>query len=268
MMISLIITTYNRPDSLKAVLSALNAQNQRDFEVLIADDGSTDDTRLMLHHFEADFPLHHVWQHDQGFRAARIRNRALRQAQGDYIIFIDGDCIPRRDFIARHCALAEKNCFVSGQRILCQPAFTEHVLHQHIPLWQWSLWQWLRAYQRGHINRLLPLLALPDGAWRQRASVQHWRGVKTCNLGVWHSALSAINGFDEAYQGWGHEDADLAVRLLHAGQQRKDGRFSVAVFHLWHPEAPRTHEADNIQRLHEALAQKRTHRAQQGMMSP
>jgi GT2 family glycosyltransferase len=250
---SVIITTYNRPDALALVLHALNAQSQTDFEVLIADDGSIEDTRLMLQAFPVRFPLRHVWQADQGFRAARIRNLAIAQAQGDYVIFLDGDCVVRPDFIARHCALAETDCFVSGNRVLCQADFSNEILRTQTPVWQWSWRQWLRAYQRSQINRYSPLLTLPGQTWRKRKALQHWRGVKTCNLGVWRRALLAINGFDESYQGWGHEDADLAVRLLQAGQQRKDGRFYVPVLHLWHKPAPRAQEQENWQRLQAAL---------------
>jgi glycosyltransferase involved in cell wall biosynthesis len=263
--LSIIITTYNRPDTLEAVLKALNAQTEDGFEVLVADDGSTDETRTMLARFPARFHLQHVWQPDEGFRAARARNLGIAQADGAYIIFLDGDCIPRSDFVARHCDLAETGSFVSGNRVLCHAAFTDTVLNKALPIWAWSNWQWLKTYVRGGVNRLTPMLALPDGGWRQRDALQHWRGVKTCNLGAWRDALMAINGFDESYHGWGHEDADLAVRLLQSGLRRKDGRFAVPVWHLWHPEASRQAEAENLQRLEATLQQKRSTVARQGI---
>src|SRR5689334_759596 len=93
--VSLIITTYNRPEALAAVLRALDLQIERDFEVLIADDGSTDETRILLEGLRerVHFPLRHVWQEDRGFRAARARNLAVAASGGEYLVFLDGDCI-------------------------------------------------------------------------------------------------------------------------------------------------------------------------------
>ncbi len=120
MTISVIVTTYNRPDALRAVLDGLAAQTDRDFEILVADDGSRDDTRELVEAVRSGVPvpIRHVWQEDRGFRAGAARNRATAQARGDYVIFLDGDCVPRPSFIARHRALAEAGWMVAGNRIL------------------------------------------------------------------------------------------------------------------------------------------------------
>src|SRR4051794_30316651 len=118
--ISVVITTYNRPDALEAVVEACFAQDDKDFEIIIADDGSTANTQQCIERLRArsPVPLFHVWQPDEGFRAAMVRNRGILAACGDYIVFLDGDCIPQRDFVARHRALARPGCLVSGSRIL------------------------------------------------------------------------------------------------------------------------------------------------------
>src|SRR5262245_12021360 len=107
--IAVIVTTYNRPDALWAVLEGFAAQSDRDFELIVADDGSTDHTRLLVeqHAQHMPFPLIHLWQEDRGFRAAAIRNRAAAHTRADYLVFTDGDCIPPRSFVRRHRLLAE-----------------------------------------------------------------------------------------------------------------------------------------------------------------
>jgi len=266
MKISVIVTTYNRPDALDKVLAALARQTQPPQEVLVADDGSGEATRQCVQAWQAQaaFPLRHVWHDDEGFRAAAIRNRAAAQAQGEVLIFLDGDSVPFADFVARHAALAEAQRFVSGNRILLSEAMTRQVLAGSEQPTQWSYWRWMGARWRGQVNRLLPLLRLPDGAWRDRLQ-QEWRGARTCNLALWRADFVRVNGFDEDYAGWGHEDADLAVRLMRAGVLRKDGRYAVPVLHLWHAENPRENEAANRERLQAVLDEQRPLRAVSGM---
>ncbi|MFM2240320.1 MAG: hypothetical protein RJA69_1694, partial [Pseudomonadota bacterium] len=247
---SVIVTTYNRPDALEAVLRGLAAQEDQDFEVVVADDGSTADTAQLIQTLANDYPvpLRHVWQEDQGFRAGAARNRACAQANGDYWIFLDGDCVPLPDFIGEHKRVAQAGCFVAGNRVLLNDTFTHHALTQQLPLHTRHRGQWLVDRLVGRINRWLPLLHLADGAWRLRSPAR-WQGARTCNLAVWREDFVAVNGFDESYAGWGHEDADLAVRLIRQGVRRKDGRFATAVLHLWHRENDRSQLEENVQRL-------------------
>lgn len=265
MRVSVILTTYNRPDALTAVLAGLAAQTDRYFEVVIADDGSGDPTLHAIGVARAAFPvpLSHVWQEDAGFRAAAARNRAVAQAQGDYLVFLDGDCIPRPDFIARHRKLAEAGWFVAGNRILLSAELTARILASAAPAHRRSMLGWLGMRAKRGINRWLPLLHLPGQAWRKTAP-ERWRGARTCNMAVWRRDFVAVNGFDEAYAGWGHEDADLAIRLIRAGIRRKDGRYATAVFHLWHRESDRSALPENERRLVAILAATHT-RAQLGL---
>lgn len=252
---SVIVTTYNRPDALTAVLKGLAAQVDQDFEVLVADDGSTQDTAQLVQTMAADFPvsLRHVWQEDQGFRAGAARNRACAHATGDYWIFLDGDCVPLPDFVSEHKRLAQAGCFVAGNRVLLSETFTREALSRQLPLHARRPGRWLWDRLQGRINRWMPLLHAADGAWRLRAPTR-WQGARTCNLAVWREDFVSVNGFDEAYAGWGHEDADLAVRLIRQGVRRKDGRFATAVLHLWHRENDRSHLEENVQRLEQIIA--------------
>ena len=255
MRIAVIVTTYNRPDALAAVLAGYLAQHDTEFELLVADDGSTDDTRRVVDEFKAraKFPVTHVWHEDQGFRAAAIRNRALAATRADYIVFSDGDCVPGPYFVAQHRKLAVRGWFVAGNRVLLSAGFTNRVLREQLPIQEWSLGHWLTAWVKRDINRWLPLVTLPDGSFR-RSAPQRWEGVKTCNLAAWRADLLRVNGLDETYSGWGLEDSDLVIRLLHAGVQHKSARFAAPVFHLWHNENDRSRLAEN-QRLVDALMQ-------------
>ena len=262
---AVVITTYNRPDALAMVLDGYLAQRVPDFELLVADDGSTDDTRVLVDTYaqRAPFALRHVWQEDAGFRAGAIRNRALAATRAEYVVFTDGDCVPRPDFVERHRALAESGHFLAGNRMLLSAAFTSRALRQRLPLYAWSAAAWLIARARGEVNRVLPLLTLPDGGWRKR-SPQRWEGVKTCNFSAWREDLLRVNGFDEAYSGWGLEDSDLVIRLVHAGVRHKSARFATPLFHLWHRENDRSGLAENRRRL-DALLASATLRASAGL---
>lgn len=255
MRIAMVVTTYNRPDALAAVLEGCLKQTDANFEVIVADDGSTQETAALVAGYaaRAPFTIKHVWQEDQGFRAAAIRNRALAATQADYIIFIDGDCVPPPDFVASHRRLAERGWFLSGNRLMLAQAFSEQVLRDKLPIHLWQTREWLQARRCGQIERLLPLLRLSVPDWLRKQLPRRWQGAKTCNLSAWRDDLLRVNGLDESYTGWGMEDSDLVIRLLRAGIYNKSARFATPVFHLWHRENDRSQLAENRRRLDEVL---------------
>jgi len=264
--ISVIITTYNRPDALSAVVEACFAQDDPGFEIIIADDGSGHNTQQTVAALQArsPVPLRHVWQEDLGFRAARARNLGTLEAKGDYIIFLDGDCVPQRNFISRHRKLAQRGYLVQGSRILLDEQATARVLGQHLDLQQLGAAEKLAWRGRGALNKVLPLLLTwPDLGRTSRRFT--WRRIKSCNLAVWRSDLELVNGFDESFLGWGHEDSDLVVRLFNAGVMRKDGAYATEVFHLWHKENARDQESSNHATVLRRAAD-RTTRAVKGLL--
>jgi len=265
--ISVIVTTYNREDALDAVLRSLARQTDADFEVVVADDGSGPATATMVEAWAPKFGhrLEHVWHEDRGFRAAEIRNRALLASRGTYCIFLDGDCVVRPDFVAIHRQLAEPGYFVTGNRILLSQALTVKVLAEKLEPEEWSFGRWIGERLRGGVNRLSALLHLPLGPLRGlRAGV--WQGARSCNLAIWRADLDRVDGFDADYSGWGKEDSDIIVRLLHAGVRRKDGVFATGVIHLWHAEADRSQLPENEGKLETVVGGDRI-RAQRGMSS-
>jgi glycosyltransferase involved in cell wall biosynthesis len=253
-LISVVVSTYNRPDALQASVESLFSQTDRDFEIIVADDGSGPATRACVEQLmaRAPVPLTHAWQEDTGFRLARVRNLGIHLARGEYFLFLDGDCVVQRDFVAQHRRLAERGFMVTGSRVLLNEAFTRRVLEQHIDLQALTLGQHIGAWLTGGIMKLFQLyMRLPDiGRRRTRFS---FRRIKGCNLAAWRDDLARINGFDESFTGWGYEDSDFVARLHNAGIHRKDGACATEIFHLWHREAARDRARSNEQIVFDRL---------------
>ena len=252
--LGLIISTYNRPAALERLLEAVARQEHLPNEVIVADDGSGDVTTEMVAKIKVDFPcpLVHVWQEDLGFRLSAIRNRAVARCESDYLVFLDGDCLPVAHFVSQHLKLAEPGYFVPGQRILVSEQMTKRIEFEGENWEEWGKAQWLRSRLIGGINRLQPLLCVPGQRWRRQVP-NRWEGAKTCNLGVWREDFVAVNGFDESFVGWGHEDAEFATRLMRYGIKRKSGRYAAPVLHLWHQEFSRDREDENKALLQQCL---------------
>lgn len=240
--VSLIITTYNRPDALGLVLKSLGLQNYSVDQVIVADDGSMLETTEIINHWRDRLPITHVRQGDDGFRAARIRNLALLKASGEYVVMIDGDCLMPPNFISNHLSLAKENTMVSGGRYLYSKDFTASLLKT-------AEAQMFNVFQNAKF-KTLPLGSLRD--WHRRS----WKIVRTCNLGLWRKDAVAVGGLDERYIGWGREDSDFVIRLLNSGIRIRSGRYSVCVGHLFHPEQSRGYLAENCRFLDEVINRK------------
>lgn len=263
---TIIVTTYNRPDALDRVLASLAAMTIQAGEIVIADDGSDEETKRVVQSWQKILPLNHVWQPDEGFRAAEIRNKAVLASTSEYLVFLDGDCVVPLDFVQQHQRLAESGYMVTGNRVLFSQVLTGNVVQAMSDPQRWTMAYWFFQKLNRRVNRLLPLLRLPDGMWRKKRPYR-WQGIHTCNLGLWRKDFEAVNGFDQSFQGWGHEDADLAIRLMRYGVLRKDGACAVPVFHLWHPENDRSLEADNKVRLMGVIAGKYPMRCRTGLVN-
>jgi glycosyltransferase involved in cell wall biosynthesis len=249
-LISVVVTTYNRSEALKSVLRGLSQQDDKGFEIIIADDGSAPEHRLAIARDAAlcDVPVVHVWHPDVGFTAGRVRNRGVAAARGSYIVFLDGDCIPETDFVRQHRRLQEPGCFVNGSRVMLSQSFSEEVVSEGISVQGRSPLYWLRRRVAGEASKITGLLHLPDWNIRKMREFK-WSGIRSCNMGVWRSSFEAVNGFDESFVGWGHEDADFVLRLHNSGIVRKNGFCATEVYHLWHPESSRAQESANAERV-------------------
>ncbi|WP_103074079.1 glycosyltransferase family 2 protein [Solilutibacter silvestris] len=230
---SLLVTTYNWPQALHAVLASVRRQTVLPDEVVIADDGSGADTRELLLEEARDFPvaLRHVWQEDRGFRAASSRNRALAASRGDTVVMIDGDMVLHPDFIADHLALSQPRCFLQGGRIQATQALTRRLLDGATPRFHPFIDADFNA-QHGDERRH----AIRNLAWARKkaASANAGSTVMSCNLSAWRDDLVAANGFDERMEGYGSEDLELDLRLRNAGLRRQRLKFAGLAIHLAH----------------------------------
>jgi glycosyltransferase involved in cell wall biosynthesis len=257
--VSVIVATYNRPDALQAVVEGMFKQTDTNFEIIVADDGSGAATRDCIAALQprSPVPLRHVWQPDDGFRLSMARNRGILASSGEYLLFLDGDCIPRRNYIEQHRRLACPGFMVTGSRILLNPDTSSRVLSGKLTLPPEGAMAKVGLRLRGQIGKLPQLLwTLPDIGRKSKRFT--FRRIKGCNLGVWRADLERVNGFDESFCGWGYEDADLVARLFNAGVMRKDGAYATEVLHLWHREAPRDRASSNRRVVEQRLADKTT----------
>ena len=257
-MISILLATYNWPQALKLCLESLATQTDRRFEIVIADDGSTDSTKQVIENFKASHPIAitHLWQEDQGFRKTQILNQAIAIAKGDYLVFLDGDCIVQPDFIARHRELAQEGYLVTGSRILLNEKLTQNLLTW--PSWNFQRFSTNLLGERlsGGINKYWPLkIKFGNSVWRDYKKFV-WRRIKGCNMACWKADALTIGGFDETMTGWGHEDADFVFRLQNRGLIRKSGSWATEVLHLYHRINDQSNAAENARRVREKILAK------------
>ena len=264
MLISVIITTYNSPDFLKKCLDSFLTQCDKNFEIIIADDGSTSSTKKIIESFKnSSLKIYHAWHEDKGFRAAKIRNEAVKLSSGEFLIFIDGDCIVFNDFVKNHRNISEKGFFSRGNRAKLSQKFSKIIIgtedQNKISILKLI---WLRI--NNDINRLLPVLRFPNYPFK-KLKKKKWEGAKTCNLGVWRSDFETVNGYDESYEGWGREDSDFVVRLINNNIYRKEAIFSTGLLHLNHEIISRENFSRNDKLLEDTIQNKKTY-AKNGYM--
>jgi len=232
MHVSLIITTYNRPDALLLVLRSIGLQTLMPNKVIIADDGSNSDTQAAINSFQESSSLNiiHSWQEDIGFRAAKSRNKAIAKSKDDYIILIDGDMVLHPKFIEDHISHAEPGYFVQGTRVLLTQSATQDALVKMKTNFSFLSSGIQNRKNAIHSNFLSKLFSKKKN---------YLRGIKTCNMAFFKQDCININGFNNDFEGWGREDSEFVVRLLNSGINRKNLRFNAIQLHLWHNENTR-----------------------------
>lgn len=232
---SLIISTYNSPDSLDKVLASLEVQTRSDFEVVIADDGSDHRTASMLESREAStlLDIRHVWHEDDGFRKTEILNRAIVAARADYLVFTDGDCLLRRDFVAMHLRSRKKNAFLSGGYFKLSQAVSDGITKEDIRMQRCFDLDWLREHGHPRSLKNLKLTGSPTLAKvlnKLTPTRPTWNGH---NASTWKSLILAANGFDTRMK-YGGEDREFGDRLVNAGVRPIQIRYSAICLHLEH----------------------------------
>jgi hypothetical protein len=253
--ITLVVNTYESPLALAKVLEALARQRVPATEIIIADDGSGESTKAVIEQAiqQLKLPIKHCRQENQGFRRAVILNKAIAMAEGDYLVFLDGDCVPEREFVADHIALAEQGYWVQGRRAFVKESCVNTFVPTKKCVGSLAL--------TGNLTGLAKALRLPVSIVKRGCQQ---RGILGCNLGIWRDDLVAVNGYDETFVGWGREDADLANRLYHLGRPRKFVYGRAILYHLNHPVASRSRLDENQSLLDQTIEERRI-RARKGL---
>jgi glycosyltransferase involved in cell wall biosynthesis len=235
MFASVIFTTYNHPKWLEKTLWGFSVQTCRDFEIIVADDGSDDATREVIERLqpEIDIPIRHLWQPDEGFQKCRILNKAIVASAGEYLIFTDGDCIPHPDFVKNHVELAAPNTLLSGGYFKLPLAVSQSISRQDIVEGRATRPSWLLKHGVPFTPKLAKLASSPfwggllDSITPTRAT---WNGH---SASTWKSLVIETNGFDERMQ-YGGQDREFGERLVNMGVRTRQVRYRCSCAHLDH----------------------------------
>lgn len=242
--ISVVISTYNSPEWLKKVIWGYNTQTYRNFEMVIADDGSRQATFYLIEEMKKEvfFPIIHIWHEDNGFQKSQILNKAILECTTEYILMSDGDCIPRPDFIEQHIKFREEGYFLSGGYHKLPLLLSKNITKEDIYSGKCFELKWLKShgmkvsfknskvYSKGLLSGFLNFLTPTTPSWNGH------------NASGWKDDILAINGFDERMQ-YGGQDRELGERLVNFGINPKQIRYSTVCLHLDHPRGYATPES-------------------------
>ncbi|TRX58156.1 glycosyltransferase family 2 protein [Thalassomonas sp. M1454] len=243
MKVSVLFTTYNSPEWLEKVLWGFSAQSYKNFDIVIADDGSTEETRLLIEKMQevSGLDISHVWHEDNGFQKCEILNKAILTVKSDYIIFTDGDCIPHPEFVAEHVKNIKPNRFLTGSVMRLPMSTSELISKDDIFSGVCFDWDWL-------VDNGLPVtrkhLKYKVTGWKARVMNRLTPAPKSflgCNASAWKQDILDVNGFDQRMQ-YGGLDRELGVRLRNNGVEAKHVRYNAHVLHLDHPRGYRDPE--------------------------
>lgn len=248
---TLIITTYNWPDALELILLSVIKQSLFPDKVIIADDGSGEETKRLIDKFRCDFPvpIEHVWHEDTGFRLAEIRNKAINKADTDYIIQIDGDIILHKHFIKSHLQMARSGVFISGSRVWLSESLSEKIQKNKKVSINYFTKEISNRLNSIHNSFLMYLFSFYN---------KNIMKVRGCNMSFWKKDLIAINGYNEDMTGWGREDSEICARLINSKKLKKHIKFGAVQYHLYHKLSTRTELNRNHDILTKTISQKLT----------
>lgn len=233
MKIGVVISTYNNPQWLQKTLWGYIVQSRPADEIIIADDGSDENTDKIIKEFDSLLPIRHIWHEDKGFRKTKILNEALKAATAEYIIFTDQDCVPRWDFIAVHEKFIREGTFLSGGYFKLPMDISRKITYEDITLGKIFSYFWLRQQGLKWSFKCTKLVQYPSFSKFMNVvtpTKATWNGM---NASGWRSDLFKVNGFDERME-YGGEDREMGERLCNMGVSSRQIRYSAIVLHLDH----------------------------------
>lgn len=242
--VSVIVSTYNKAEWLEKVLWGYQKQDFQRFELIIADDGSTTETRDLILGFarQSPFPIRHIWHPDKGYQRSIILNAAILASRGDYLIFSDGDCIPRKDFVRTHAEMSEPGKFLSGGSVYLSMAVSRGISTDDVVSGQFADPSWLKSQGQDLGRHRLRLV--PHG-WKAGLLDHLTTTNPTWNLNnssTWREWVFAVNGMESEMQ-YGGADRALGSRLENLGLKGKLARFRAVLLHLDHDRPYKTKES-------------------------
>lgn len=242
--ISVVVSTYNSEEWLRKVLDGYKYQTYNNFEVIVADDGSRETTKQLIDSYKEDYPvrLRHLWHEDEGYRRQRILNIAITEADKPYILFTDGDCIPRKDFIEVHAKYAEEGFFLSGGYCKLPIKTSEAISEDDIRTERCFDATWLKKQDTLKGTQSLKLSSGPILASILDVVTPTNASFNNCNSSAWKEDLIAINGYDERMR-YGGPDRELGERLENYGLKSKQIRHKAICLHLDHARGYKTKES-------------------------
>lgn len=244
MKVTVIISTFNAPEWLEKVLWGYSCQTYKDFTITIADDGSGDETRNTIQRLreKTKLDITHVWHAHQGYRRQTILNKAITQSAGEYLIFTDGDCIPRNDFVETHVKHAEKGRFLSGGYCKMSMPISKRIRREDIVSQDCFRLEWLKTYGKVGFSQSRKLWVKGFSALVMDAVTTARATFNNCNSSAWKEDIIAVNGYDERMQ-YGGADREIGERLTNHGVTGKQIRHRAIVLHLDHERGYKTKES-------------------------
>lgn len=242
MKIGVVISTYNNPKWLEKTLWGYMYQSRKADEIVIADDGSKEETRLLIEKYKQHLPIKHVWHEDNGFQKSRILNEALLASTAEYLIFTDQDCVPRTDFIATHEKFAQEGYFLSGGYFKLNDEVSNRLQESDVRSGEAFNLKWLigngqpRTFKCTKLFKSKKFAAFMNFITPAGAT---WNG---CNASGWRKDMMTINGYNESMQ-YGGQDREFGERLFNLGIKSKQIRYSAIVLHLNHKRPYKTKES-------------------------
>jgi len=239
MKVSIIVAVYKDIQSLSLIIKALKQQTYKNFEVIIAEDGENSQMKEYISSI-TDLEIKHTTQKDIGVRKARSQNNAIMASSGEYLIFIDGDCIPYTTFIEAHITLAEKNTVLSGRRVNLSESLSKTIKEGKIDIIniEKNLLKYIKLAFEKNSKYEYGFYFEPKGFLFKLLSKLRKRNssILGCNFSCWKDDIVSINGFDEGYGETSlSDDTDLDWRFRTYGLKLKSCKNVANQFHIWHP---------------------------------
>lgn len=262
---SIIVTSYNQSKTLRWLFLSLQQQTVKDFEVVVADDGSNDGTQNLCHE-DWGFPITFVTQPDDGYKKALILNKALPQAKSEYLIFVDADVILEKHFVQDHLELRRPHHFVCGRRVELGPQFSEKITDDKVKSGAFNrfsvaLFRSCLKKDSEHFNR----------SRRVKNSLLRWifkydrpMDILGSNFSAWKSDIFSVNGFNESLESYWGEDGDIYIRLRNSGLRSIGAKALCVQFHVYHKR--RTPTPENVERYYRLLKDQDYKWAEKGLL--